>query len=350
VSVLRCPLCSGLDHTALFGRLVRCKICSLGFLPDGTAMPPLQAYHVHGSVFEFPNWNNWLTRLVRSISTARQQRFHFTPTTVRMFASKDGCQTRSVKTKIPLFRAFMRWSYGSTIRAEIGVWNTDPRTGPDSRLTLGVIAAANARDQVLSLYRDLVDHVAEIIVVLDSTDAAQAASLEHELCAISGRRNATKARVIAHPLSSDFAAQRNRIQAATRTEWVLQLDCDEMLSMGTKSRLSGIIDEAEREKWDCVALTRRNEVDGVVSALYPDVQYRLLRGSVRFTRPVHEYPVIRGRRRSFINLGASLLHTLAPGHSKQRGQFYEGIQDGAGRPHDTALLHRPLGADVRLPD
>ena len=163
-----------------------------------------------------------------------------------------------------------------------------------------------------------------------------------------GNVSERRCRVIGHPLNQNFAEQRNRIQQAARTEWVVQLDCDERLTPGSKRNLFHVLNDAERENWAAVALTRRNLVDGTVSALYPDVQYRLLRRSVLFTRAVHEYPQLRRGQRSFVHLGIGIVHEIASERLGQRSARYEGIQAGAGRSHDTSLLRMPLQAGIKL--
>lgn len=238
---------------------------------------------------------------------------------------------------------FASWPYGRTIQAKIETPQERARRGSDSRLTLGIIAARDAWQEALDLCVDMANHVGDIIVVLDTTDVTLAARLEGDLrSALGNKIGGMQPRVMAHSLGADFAAQRNRIQQEARTEWILQLDCDECLTAVTKVALSGIIDDAEREGWDVVALSRRNLVDGIVSALYPDVQYRLLRRPVRFTRAVHEYPQLGKNQHSFFYLGAEIIHRLASERLEQRGALYEEIQSGAGRPHDTTLLRHPL--------
>lgn len=259
-----------------------------------------------------------------------------------MFAVRDGRHATSVQSSLPLISRLTPWSLGPTLRARIETRPYNTNQVPDPRLTLGIIATPDAWQDVLDLCRDAAEHAAEVIVVLDTSDANIAATLEATLRRSLNAATPMQSRVIAHPLQADFAAQRNRIQQAARTEWVIQLDCDERPADGAKNRLSHILDDAEHEGWDAVALTRCNMVDGLVSALYPDVQYRLLRRSVRFTRAVHEYPALSRRQRSFAYLGPGIIHNIDSMRLKQRELLYERLQDGAGRPHDTALLRMPL--------
>jgi hypothetical protein len=347
--MLRCPLCAGLNHTTLRDELLRCKLCSLGFRKDGGELPSLDVYRVRDGVFQFFNWNSWSGKIMRRPAVNNRQPFYFSPPTVKMFATQQGRHATAIRSSLPIVPIFASWSYGRIIQAKIETPLAQATRGSDSRLTLGIIAARDAWQEALDLCVDMSGHVGDIIVVLDTTDVTLAAKLERDLRSTLGNRTGgMRHRVMAHPLGADFAMQRNRIQREARTEWVLQLDCDERLTVVTKVALSGIIDDAEREGWDAIALSRRNLVDGIVSALYPDVQYRLLRRAVRFTRAVHEYPQLGPSQHSFFYLGAEIIHRLASERLEQRGALYEGIQGDAGRPHDTALLRRPLEAAVSV--
>ena len=343
----RCPLCAAWSHTALDDSHLRCKLCSLAFSNDSGDLPSLDSYRVKNGEFYFPNWNNWLSRATRQRAGNSLAAFNFAPYTVKMFAARQGRRITSLKSSLPLMSVSAPWSFGRTLHATI---QDKSNAGPNSSmLTLGIIAASNAWQSVLALCVGMADCAAEAIVLLDTSDAATATALEDELRGILGATSRMQPRVIAHPLNADFAAQRNRIQAAARTKWVLQLDADEELTPGTKRLLPDMIDDAERGGWDVVGLARRNLVDGTLSALYPDVQYRLLRRSIQFTRAVHEHPRLEPHHVQFTYLGAEIIHTIASSRLDVREAMYKGIEAGADRPHDTALLRKPLEASVRLP-
>lgn len=263
-------------------------------------------------------------------------------------ATSYGRDATEVRSSLPILPIFAPWAHGSIIQARI-VSPQHDRSEADARLTLGIIASCEAWEQALDLCVDMADHVGNIIVVLDTADVTLATNLESTLrSALCNKADGMRQRVVAHPLRNDFATQRNCIQRQASTEWVLQLDCDERLTNLTKTALPSILDKAKREGWDAIAFSRRNLVDGIVSALYPDVQYRLLRRTVRFTRAVHEYPQLGANHQSFFYLGAEIVHSLASERLERRGTWYEEIQDGAGRPSDTMLLRRPLESTVRL--
>ena len=263
-----------------------------------------------------------------------------------MFAAQQRRRVTSLKSSLPLTPVFAPWYLGQILRATI---QDEVQTGPDSRLTLGIIAASNAQQHVMTLCSDMSSVAIDAIIVLDTADLAAATVLENEIHSILGATSKMQVRIIAHPLNNDFAAQRNRIQSAARTEWVLQLDADEELTTRTKWLLPEIIDDCERSGWDVVGFPRRNLVDGVLSALYPDVQYRLLRRSIHFTRAVHEYPQLESYHVQFTHLGAEIIHTISSSRLDVREARYNEIETGANRPHDTALLRTPLEASIRLP-
>ena len=88
-------------------------------------------------------------------------------------------------------------------------------------------------------------------------------------------------RVAARPLGGDFGAQRNALQDLARHPWMLQLDADEDIAPEVGALLSAVVALADEGEALSVGLARRNLVDGVLSAMYPDVQYRLNRAEIR---------------------------------------------------------------------
>ena len=149
--------------------------------------------------------------------------------------------------------------------------------------------------------------------------------------------------VAAHPLAGDFAAQRNRLQAMVGTGWVLQIDTDEMPDRPLIHSLGWLTAAADRDGLRSLGLPRRNHVDGRVSALYPDIQYRLNRADVRFAGIVHERPVVPFAQTSLALTGA-IDHRMDGARVRERTQVYETMAAGGGRPEDEALLLMPFEA------
>ena len=144
------------------------------------------------------------------------------------------------------------------------------------------------------------------------------------------------------PLANDFAAQRNFAQANASRSWVLQLDADETLDGNLLRSLGGLVSMAERDGILSVGFPRRNRVDGVLSDLYPDIQYRLNRASVRFGGTVHERPILpEGWRQSFISLSGAIDHQLSAAHVARRSRRYEALAPGQGRLEEAQRLMQP---------
>ena len=149
-------------------------------------------------------------------------------------------------------------------------------------------------------------------------------------------------RVARRPLAGDFAAQRNALQDLARHVWMLQLDADETLSPETGRLLPALAALAEDGDVLSVGLPRCNRVDGVLSDVYPDVQYRLNRMSVRYAGRVHERPALDGGwRRSLIALHGAIEHRLSRDHVRARSRAYEALDPGRGRLEEEEALLRP---------
>lgn len=345
--MLRCPLCAGLRHSALARSLLRCHLCGLAFRPDAK-LPAIACYQAGRPYYRFPNWNNWLSRGSAFRLGIPHRDVCFAANTVCMLAYREASQARRAGLAARGAWAATAWRLGRTLRTEL---LPVARTAPsDSRatLSLGILATPHDRADVLELAAAMAGSVAEIIVVLDTAEASAAVELKTaaELCQAS-QAASSPVRVIAHPLAANFAAQRNILQEAARTPWVLHLDTDERLSSHGRRMLAPLMQDADYWGWNVVSLPRQNVVDGVVSALYPDVQYRLLRSSTRFERAVHEFPSMGGHPSAPVCPGADIIHSLRGERLERREREYEAIQAGAGRPHDTALLRTPL--DIELP-
>lgn len=199
-------------------------------------------------------------------------------------------------------------------------------------VTLGMIARAGESARVAKLLSDFAPHFADRIVLLDGSEADAAALAQ----AVPG------VRVHAHPLDGNFAAQRNRVQALA-SGWVLQLDSDETPDAALLGALGWLTAAADRDGLWALGLPRRNWVDGVQAALWPDIQYRLTQSHIRFAGSVHERPVVPFDRTSLALAGA-IDHHLHRARVIERSRVYEAMSAGAGRPGDEAALLRPFAA------
>ena len=149
-------------------------------------------------------------------------------------------------------------------------------------------------------------------------------------------------RILQRPLAGDFAAQRNAGQEMARHDWVLQLDADETIEAETLAALGHVAALADAGGSLSVGLARRNRVDGVVSDLFPDIQYRLNRRPVRYAGKVHERPALPGGwRDSFIAPNLVIEHHLSRAHVERRSERYEASQPGGGRLFERDALLTP---------
>lgn len=253
---------------------------------------------------------------------------YFMPATVRAAIRSlliDGTPAAGIALA-PHARRNAGWALG-LVDDNDGWWPAMPEP---HEITLGMIARASEIDRVARLLTDLAPHFVDRIVLLDGSEEDAAALAR----AVPG------ARVHAHPLAGDFAAQRNRVQALA-TGWVLQLDSDETPDAALLASLGWLTATADRDGLWALGLPRRNLVDGVKSALWPDIQYRLTRAHIRFASTVHERPVVPFERTSLALAGA-IEHHLDRARVIERSKVYEAMSAGAGRPGDEAALLRPF--------
>lgn len=214
----------------------------------------------------------------------------------------------------------------------LGLVDGRPATPRPHSVTLGMIARAGEADTIATMLADLRPAFPHAIVLLDGTPADAAALAERT----------PWAQIVAHPLNGDFAAQRNRVQALA-SGWVLQLDTDERPDAALLASLGWLTQAADRDGLQSLGLPRRNWVDGVQSALWPDIQYRLNHAGLRFAGTVHERPVVPFERTSLALAGA-IDHHLSRARVVERSVVYEAMSTGAGRPSDEAALLRPFAA------
>ena len=198
---------------------------------------------------------------------------------------------------------------------------------------LGIMARSADSNDVVVIATQYRAVFARIVVLLDGTEQ-EAADLAARLPWIE---------VAHHSLAGDFAAQRNRLQDAVKTRWVLQIDTDERLDTAMIGALGWLVAAADRDGLRSLGLPRRNLVDGVQSASYPDIQYRLNRNEIRFAGRVHERPVVPFVESSLALAGA-VEHRLDGARVRERTRLYEAMSTGAGRPEDEALLLAPFDA------
>jgi len=237
------------------------------------------------------------------------------------------------------------WRFGIEVEP-IETTHDDVRFPPDYRpararsiaampvphaIGLGIMARPADMNDILEIATDYRHAFARIVVLLDGTED-HARELAERVPWIEVR---------SHPLDGDFASQRNRLQDMMQTQWVLQIDTDERPDAALLGALGWLVAAADRDELRSLGLPRRNLVDGVQSASYPDIQYRLNRSDIRFAGRVHERPVVPFVESSLALAGA-LEHRLDGERVRERTRIYEAMSTGAGRPEDEALLLAPF--------
>ncbi|TFZ55033.1 hypothetical protein E4V01_23935 [Methylorubrum sp. Q1] len=202
-------------------------------------------------------------------------------------------------------------------------------------VSLGLLCRQSELDAVLTSLPAQVGWTDDIAILLDSDVTPPGA------VSVAGFP-AGAVRVTARPLEGNFAAQRNALQALARHAWMLQLDADETLDPATGRLLPALAALAGADAVRSIGLPRFNRVDGVLSDVYPDVQYRLNRNDVRYAGRVHERPQLAGGwPESFISLHGGIEHRLSRAHVAGRSRRYEALDPGRGRPEEEDALLRP---------
>ncbi|MBP1179384.1 hypothetical protein [Methylobacterium sp. PvR107] len=202
-------------------------------------------------------------------------------------------------------------------------------------VSLGLICRPADRDAVLASLPMQAGWTDDVVILVDGPGLAA------EPVPVAGFA-AGAVRVAARPLDGDFAAQRNALQGLARHGWMLQLDADEALSPETGRLLPALAALAEAEDVVSIGLARATRVDGVLSDVFPDVQYRLNRTRLLYAGRVHERPVLDGGwPGSLIALHGCIEHRLSLAHVRARSRRYEALDPGRGRPDEEVALLRP---------
>ncbi len=193
-------------------------------------------------------------------------------------------------------------------------------------LSVALVLLARRDDDSLRTALASHEHAfAEIVVVLDTDDRIKVPG--------------TNVTTVCRPLDGDFANQRNGGNHAASASWVFHLDLDEIASPDLTALLGRVAYQAQAAGLRAVGLPRRNRVDGVLSDLYPDTQYRLMPRTERFENRVHERPVAcRDWTRTSICLKAPIVHDLTRSRVEERSRHYDALGQSTERDEDTRRL------------
>lgn len=324
--VSRCPICfSRAWRSSSLGAL--CGFC--GLVVTGELLPGMRN-ELEAAIQRLPmiaaNRDWWVHRLALKRPS---NPFLFTSYAAEILANRLGRVLRRPASAIARHAR-------ATLKFEMEL----PRRTVDLRqsLSVGVIARATEIEACVELCRDASRFAGEVVFMLDTEEKTAAAEWRDRLEQACGGAALS---VQAHPLNGDFAAQRNRVQAAASRPWVLQLDTDERLNEAAVGALPWLIADQEKKGRLAVGLARQNLVDGRLSDHFPDVQYRLCHRSLRYRNRVHETPDLRWWQ-AIAFVGGAIEHRLERERVLARSLVYEGIETGAGRPWDEQLLLTPF--------
>ena len=242
----------------------------------------------------------------------RSPRRLFTPRALLHLAERSGCWLEGLKASGP-----SAWQ---------PILHAMPRSSPPPSsgdpISLVVLCCKDDLDRARALVTTLAPGFAETVVLYDGArppDVSWPAGL----------------RCFARPLRGDFAAQRNAGVQMTTQPWVLHVDPDEEPSAAMLSALPQLVAFAARHGFTVLGIPRQNWIDGKLSDVYPDYQYRLHRRDQAWKRRVHEVPEARLKHWRLVwdamPGNAHLVHYLTCQSLANKASFYESLVDGAGR-------------------
>lgn len=166
----------------------------------------------------------------------------------------------------------------------------------------------------------------DVVIVLDGNSEAEQPD--------------NRVRYITRPLDGDFSSQRNAGTWAAKGDWVFHLDTDEALSDDFCVALPHLASAARRSGYAAVGFPRRNFVDGNLSDLFPDIQYRLIRRDIPFEGRVHERPAVcKAGHLTIVSQHGVIDHRLDRERVRTRSAQYDRLgQEPARHADDRALM------------
>ncbi|MFW5869270.1 MAG: hypothetical protein ACOCVI_00045 [Planctomycetota bacterium] len=240
-------------------------------------------------------------------------------------------------TRRALLHAVQRaglWAEGVRVSGLWSRWNRFHVTirrppSPEWSHRVGLVVLCCQRDLALAIKRvgELAERMAEVVLMIDLDEVPPETDVLAPL---------SNVRSVCRRLRGNFSAQRNAATRMIGSDWVLHLDADEEVSESLLSELPKQIAFAERHGLAVLGLPRQNWVDGKLSDVYPDYQFRLHRVDQKWTRKVHEVPVACVKRwrevwRMSADSQAAIIHHLTREGLAEKAKLYDSIEDGMGR-------------------
>lgn len=137
--------------------------------------------------------------------------------------------------------------------------------------------------------------------------------------------------VVSRRFEDHFADQRNYGCKLIATDWILEVDADEILSSPLLGGLRAVVSDAENARMDCVGLPRLNFIDGTLvdgpGHKNLDFQYRLHRKPCRWRGAVHEEITgYRARNELQIEDGHFIVHDKSSARNAARNEYYRTLR------------------------
>lgn len=134
--------------------------------------------------------------------------------------------------------------------------------------------------------------------------------------------------VLIRPFKHNFSDQRNFACSKCDTDWIFELDADEIISTKLLAGMRAVIKDADRDGVDCIGIPRVNYLDGVrvpgpgTDGL--DYQYRLHRRHCVWQGAVHE-EITGFQARVELNIEHEhfLLHYKNSERHEARNRYYQ---------------------------
>lgn len=132
-----------------------------------------------------------------------------------------------------------------------------------------------------------------------------------------------------------FGDRRNRvISEFCDNEWFLGLDSDEYLEEGAEEEIRTLINS---RTCDAVKIPRMNYLDGEITDVYPDYQFRIARSFCRYIYSVHEE--LTGYRKA-LSIKSHIMHYKTTEKQNEQNKMYADYDKY--NPYIIARLKRDL--------
>ena len=135
------------------------------------------------------------------------------------------------------------------------------------------------------------------------------------------------------PVNMDFANARNAVMRVLEEDYIVWLDDDEYFNMSLLALIEngGLVKMLEENAVDVIGVPRENLIDNVPSAVWPDVQFRIMKKEIRWTKPVHEHPEFEGNKVAVLPNEFHLIHPKSSERFSEQQKLYNKITPGAGQ-------------------